>query len=496
MMTTIAHTWGSNVLMYPYAGGFSSRLMNMKKLAHILVEDGYTVTILLSSDLQNKNSDKLERNDDNIDTSYYTAPGAAHSLSYLNTSEKLLLDTPPKEVRPFLLNSQLAYCDAMFSDKNLMRKVKEITWDLLFFDASHICSRLLRDYVDVPSVAYSNSGFGLSDLFFPLNLAYMPMFFRPYSHRMTFLQRLRNVVDYLTITFSDRVWYDKLNQIKLKYDLNNSLSIYDAFKRVDLVFVNTDFSYDFSRLTMPNSITIGGIFYQSGTPIERTVGEFADKAKEGLVVVSFGSMVGRMKQNQVEILAEAFGKLNKLRFVWRYVGTPPVALANNTLLVPWLPQEALLNHSNTVAFVSHCGVSSVQEAVYHVVPVFALPLFLDQGHQASKLVQNGMASKMDIHQATSESLSMAISELITNKEYKQNAKKVQYLMLNQPIHPRQKFILWVNYVIKNQGASHLKSTAIEQLSWFQYFLLDIIIFVLACLGLPLYCSYRLLIKLR
>ena len=322
------------------------------------------------------------------------------------------------------------------------------------------------------------------------------MFFRPYSDRMTFLQRLRNVVDYLTITFSDRVWYDKLNQIKLKYDLNNSLSIYDAFKRVDLVFVNTDFSYDFSRPTMPNSITIGGIFYQSGTPIERAVAEFADKAKEGLVVVSFGSMVGRMKQNQVEILAEAFGKLNKLRFVWRYVGTPPVALANNTLLVPWLPQEALLNHSNTVAFVSHCGVSSVQEAVYHAVPVFALPLFLDQGHQASKLVQNGMASKMDIHQATSESLSMAISELITNKEYKQNAKKVQYLMLNQPIHPRQKFLLWVSYVIKNQGASHPKSTAIEQLSWFQYFLLDIIIFVLACLGLPLYCSYRLLIKLR
>ena len=106
VMTTIAHTWGSNVLMYPYAGGFSSRLMNIKKLAHILVEDGYTVTILLSSDLQNKNSDKLERNDDNIDTSYYTAPGAAHSLSYLNTSEKLLLDTPPKEVRSFLLNSQ------------------------------------------------------------------------------------------------------------------------------------------------------------------------------------------------------------------------------------------------------------------------------------------------------------------------------------------------------------------------------------------------------
>ena len=396
------------------------------------------------------------------------------------------------------MKSQVAYCDAMFSDQQLTRKLKETAWDLVLFDAAHYCSRLLRDYVDVPSIAYSNLGFAIeTDLYLPLQLSYMPMFFSPYSDCMMFLQRLHNVAEYLGAVFmTDWIWYYQFNQIKSKYGFNNSVSMYDAFKRVDLVFVNTDFSYDYVRPTMPNVITIGGIFYESGSPLEGVVADFADKAEGGMVVVSFGSLVGRLKQNQVEMLAESFGKLYKLRFIWRYVGKPPISLANNTLLVPWLPQTALLNHSNTVAFVSHCGVSSVQEAIYHAVPVLALPLFLDQEHQAGKLVQIGMATKMDIHEVTTESLSMTIADLTTNQLYRQNAMKVQHIMLNQPIHPRENFLSWVTYIIRHQGASHLKSSGVGQLSWYQYFLLDIILFVFICLTLLLYCGYRMVSKLK
>ena len=44
----------------------------------------------------------------------------------------------------------------------------------------------------------------------------------------------------------------------------------------------------------------------------------------------------------------------------------------------WIPQAAVLAHPRVRAFVSHCGATSVNEAIYHKVPIIALPFFHDQ----------------------------------------------------------------------------------------------------------------------
>jgi len=40
--------------------------------------------------------------------------------------------------------------------------------------------------------------------------------------------------------------------------------------------------------------------------------------------------------------------------------------------------------------------------------------------------------------------------------------------------PKEEVIYWTEYVIKHKGAHHLKTAALE-LSWYQYFLIDIFI---------------------
>lgn len=40
--------------------------------------------------------------------------------------------------------------------------------------------------------------------------------------------------------------------------------------------------------------------------------------------------------------------------------------------------------------------------------------------------------------------------------------------------PKEEVIYWTEYVIKHKGAHHLKTAALK-LSWYQYFLIDIII---------------------
>ena len=48
----------------------------------------------------------------------------------------------------------------------------------------------------------------------------------------------------------------------------------------------------------------------------------------------------------------------------------------------WLPQNDVLGHQQTKAFLSHCGANSLYEAAYHGVPIVALPFFAGKGSVA------------------------------------------------------------------------------------------------------------------
>ncbi len=76
-------------------------------------------------------------------------------------------------------------------------------------------------------------------------------------------------------------------------------------------------------------------------------------------------------------------------------------------------------------FVYHCGLNGVWEAVYHGVPIVALPLFGDQFDNAQRIVSRGMGVKLDITTLTSKMLADAILEVANNPRY---GKYLEYLI--------------------------------------------------------------------
>ncbi|CAN1258450.1 Cyanidin-3-O-glucoside 2-O-glucuronosyltransferase [Linum perenne] len=48
------------------------------------------------------------------------------------------------------------------------------------------------------------------------------------------------------------------------------------------------------------------------------------------------------------------------------------------MILDWAPQATILNHESVGGFVSHCGWSSVMEAMKCGVPIIAMPMQLDQ----------------------------------------------------------------------------------------------------------------------
>lgn len=69
-------------------------------------------------------------------------------------------------------------------------------------------------------------------------------------------------------------------------------------------------------------------------------------------------------------------------------------------------------HSNIRLFISHAGLLSTQQTVYHGVPALMFPLFFDQMTNARGFVEQGAGIKMDLFDFTEEELETAINQIL------------------------------------------------------------------------------------
>lgn len=84
----------------------------------------------------------------------------------------------------------------------------------------------------------------------------------------------------------------------------------------------------------------------------------------------------------------------------------------------------------------------------------------------------GWGTQVTYKNLTAESLSWAVKEVLNNKKYTQNVKKIATRLMDQPQTPMEKAIFWVEYVIRNEGAPYMKTSA-RHLDMIEYLNLDV-----------------------
>ncbi|KAB8166557.1 glycosyl transferase [Streptomyces sp. 3MP-14] len=113
---------------------------------------------------------------------------------------------------------------------------------------------------------------------------------------------------------------------------------------------------------------------------------------------------------------EAFGGLDGWHVVLG-IGrhTDPAELGEvpeNVEVHSWLPQLSVLEQAD--AFVTHAGMGGCSEGLATGTPMIAVPQAVDQFANADRLVELGVARRLDTEEATAERLRAALLELVND----------------------------------------------------------------------------------
>ncbi|XP_046312610.1 UDP-glucuronosyltransferase 2B31 [Marmota monax] len=470
-----------------------SHWINIKTILDELLQRGHEVTVLTStaSILINPNTTS------SINFEIYPASSSKQEMEerIIKWIHEWIYDTPKDDFWQFFSLVQKNFkkysdtieqlCRNVVLNKKLMVKLHESKFDVVLSDAIGPCGELLAELLKVPFVytlrftpgyTYEKYSGGLT---FPPS--YVPIVMSELSDQMTFMDRLKNIMymlyfDFWFQTFDVKKWNQFYSEV-----LGRPTTIYETMGKADFWLIRTYWDLEFPRPLLPNFDFVGGLHCKPAKPLPKEMEEFLQSSGEnGIVVFSLGSMVSNIPEERANIIAFALAQIPQ-KVIWRYQGKKPDKLGPNTRIYNWIPQNDLLGHPKTKAFITHGGANGVYEGIYHGIPMVGIPLFADQADNIAHVKAKGAAIRLEYRTLTSADLLKALRMVINDPLYKENAMKLSRIQHDQPVKPLDRAVFWIEFVMRHKGAKHLRVAA-HDLSWFQYYSLDVLGFLLACVA--------------
>ncbi|XP_063067064.1 UDP-glucuronosyltransferase 2A1-like isoform X1 [Engraulis encrasicolus] len=486
------------VLILP---GEYSHWHNMRMIVDELVERNHSITVLVSSASPSVKSFKNDRVHFNI----FQVPLEKHEVNNMweefvdlwmyqsRTLSKIQMFFKSIAVMDRVTSHNVIVCDGFLRNVAVMDTLKRSNFDVILSDPMMPCSDVLAEQLDVPFVLSLRLTFGY--VFerecgqLPTPPSYVPAVPARFTDHMDFVERLQN---FLMYGFHTAVFY-----LHTKLTINKYLSelrgkpteLCDVLSRADIWLIRTYWDFEYPRPLLPNFKFVGGLHCKPAKPLPDDMEEFVQSSgDDGIVVFSLGSMIKNLTMERANTIASALGQIPQKVF-WRYSGVKPETLAPNTRLYDWLPQNDLLGHQKTKAFITHGGTNGLYEAIYHGVPMVGIPLFADQPDNLHHMSTKGAAVTLDFNNMESKDLVDALNTVINVPSYKESIMRLSRIQHDQPMRPLDEAVFWIEFVMRNKGAKHLRVQS-HNLSWYQYHCLDVFAFLLAIVGLFIFVMVK------
>lgn len=289
--------------------------------------------------------------------------------------------------------------------------------------------------------------------------SYVPIAMSELSDRMTFVERVKHMIyvlcfDFWFQTFNEKKWNELYTEV-----LGRPTTLSETMAKADIWLIRTYWDLEFPHPVLPNFDFVGGLHCRPAKPLPKEIEDFVQSSGEhGVVVFSLGSMVGSLTEERANVIAAGLAQIPQ-KVLWRFEGKKPETLGSNTRLYKWIPQNDLLGHPKTRAFVTHGGTNGIYEAIYHGIPVVGIPLFADQKDNIVHLKTKGAAVRLDFLTMSSTDLLTALRTVTNDPSYKENAMRLSRIHHDQPVKPLDKAVFWIEFVMRHKGAKHLRVAA-------------------------------------
>ncbi|XP_057374694.1 UDP-glucosyltransferase 2-like [Daphnia carinata] len=324
--------------------------------------------------------------------------------------------------------------------------------------------------------------------------SHIPFFLSRFTNKMNLLQRTVNTLaTKLFGYFIHQCHHSTIHSIVKERVMPNIPPLEELEKNISLVFTNTHPVVNYARTMPPQIVEVGGMHCRPAQPLSQDLEEFVSNPF-GFVLFAVGSMLPMeiMPEHLIQSFIHAFSRLPQ-RVIWQWKGKIRTDLPANVLAIPWLPQQDLLGHENCRLFITHGGLNSLQEAIYHDVPVLGLSFGTDQKLNVRRAVDDGYALKLSWTEINEETLTTAILDLLYNKKYSDAMRRQHELFHDQMHTPVERAVYWTEFVMRYNGIEHLQMAS-RNLASYQRALIDVYLVLILAATFPLVLTFFCLRK--
>uniref|UniRef100_A0A8D0GQN8 UDP-glucuronosyltransferase n=1 Tax=Sphenodon punctatus TaxID=8508 RepID=A0A8D0GQN8_SPHPU len=489
---------GGRVLVWP---ADNSHWINIKIILEELRARGHAMTVLVPSFFQIIDPTKpspfnlevvtvpftKEEMDVMMEEFLWVWVYEAPKLSYWELFSKL------DNITGKLVSLNKMLCDGVVWNEKLLRKLEASHFDVLLSDPLLPCGELVAEKLNIPFVYTFRFSIGntverlCGSL--PAPPSYVPASMGGMTDKMSFMERTKNMLFYV---FQDVLYHHAFWKGWSQYYsdvLGRPTTLCETMGKAEMWLIRTYWDFEFPRPFLPNFEFVGGLHCQPAKALPEEMEEFVQSSGEdGIVVFSLGSIVKNLTDEKNNMVALALSQIPQ-KVLWRYKGKKPETLGANTRIYDWIPQNDLLGHPKTKAFITHGGTNGIYEAIYHGIPMVGIPMFADQPDNIAHMRAKGAAVELDFNTMTAQDLAEAVNTVINDAIYKENAMKLSQIHHDQPIKPLDRAVFWIEFVMRHKGAKHLRPAA-HNLTWYQYHCLDVLAFLLACMAMLTFISFQ------
>ncbi|XP_058988271.1 UDP-glycosyltransferase UGT5-like [Musca domestica] len=370
------------------------------------------------------------------------------------------------EEMSFISNYMTRLVERVMKNEQVQNLLKYEHFDLVILESVYTDALYsFARHFNVPLIGLSSFGTDpvIDELIGNMSpFSYTPLVTIGYTDRMTYLQRIHNVIYQLLDLIHIRwIHIPRHRELLAKYMPHIKEDIWELRTNFSVILLNQHFSLSFPRPYVPNMVEVGGLqLYHKPQSLPRDIEKFINSSTADVIYFSMGSNVKSkdFPPERLQMIINIFKKL-PYKILWKFETDQLPGKPDNVFIKPWFPQPDILAHPRVKLFISHGGLLSTSEAVYHGKPILGIPVFYDQMKNINRAKEAGFALSLDFYSLSGEQFEASIWEMMSNAKYFQKAQETSRIYHDQPMKPLDLAIFWTEYVLRHNGARHLQNQA-------------------------------------